>query len=88
MNAATPAAKPPAANRDKNRIDIAVLMEDFHADGSLTGNYIRIIKRRDISQFFLFCQLHRIIIGVVVRHAFQYYFTATALYCINFDFSA
>ena len=75
-----------AANRDKNRIDIAVLTEDFHADGSLTRNHIRIIKRRDIGQFFLFCQLHRIIIGIVVRHTFQYHFTATALYCINFDF--
>ena len=75
-----------AANRDKNRIDIAMLSENFHADSSLTGNHIRIIKRRDISQFFLFCQLHRIIIGIVVRHAFQYHFAASALDRINFDF--
>ena len=75
-----------AANRHKNRIDIAVLTEDFHADGSLTRNHIRIIKRRDISQFFLFCQLHRIIIGIVVRHTFQYHFAASALYRVNFDF--
>ena len=75
-----------AANRNKNRIDIAVLTENFHADGSLTGNYVRIIKRRDISQFFLFCQLHRIIIGVVIRHAFQYHFAASALDRIDFDF--
>ena len=75
-----------AANRNKNRIDIAVLTEDFHADGSLTGNHIRIIKRRDISQFFLFCQLHRIIIGIVVRYAFQYHFATSTLDRINFDF--
>ena len=75
-----------AANRHKNRIDIAVLAEDFHADSSLTCNHIRIIKRRDISQFFLFCQLHRIIIGIVVRHTFQYHFATSALDRVNFDF--
>ena len=75
-----------AANRHKNRIDIAVLTEDFHADSSLTSNHIRIIKRRNISQFFLFCQLHRIIIGIVVRHTFQHHFATSALDRVNFNF--
>ena len=75
-----------AANRNKNRIDIAVLTEDFHADGSLAGNHIRIIKRRNISQLFLFSQLHCIIIGIIVRHAFQYHFATAALDRVNFNF--
>jgi hypothetical protein len=25
-----------------------VLAQDFHADGALTGNHVRVVKRRDI----------------------------------------
>ena len=49
-----------------------VLAQDFHADGALAGDHVRIVKRRNIGCTSGFGQFDRMQIGVAERVAVQH----------------
>ena len=76
-----------AADGDEDGMDVVgTLAHDFHADRALSGNHVGVVKRGDVGQFFFFCQLHRVIVGIVVGNAFEDDFSAAAFDGVDFDF--
>ena len=79
-------SQPAAAYWDEHGIDfVRALAHDFHTDGALPRNHIGIVKRRDIGQVVFCGQFHRMVVGIVVRHAFEHHFGSAVFNRINLN---
>ena len=68
-----PGGQPAAADGHEHGMDRPrVLAQDFHADGALAGDHVRIVKRRNIGCTSGFGQFDRMQIGVAERVAVQH----------------
>ena len=75
-----------AANRHKNGVDgLGVLAHNFHADGALPRDDFGVVKRRDVGQTALGNQFHRVVVGIIVRHARQHYIAAARFNRVHFN---
>ncbi len=64
-----------AADRHEDRMYRAgVLAQDFHADGALAGDHVRIVERVHEGQLLFFFQRQRVVVGVGVGFAEQHHF--------------
>ena len=61
-----------------------VLMQNFHANRTLTCNHIWVIKRMDERELFSFFQLNRMGVGIGEALACQNHFTTVTHHPFNF----
>ena len=62
-----------------------MLAHDFHADGALPRDDFGVVKRRDVGQTALGNQFHRVVVGIIVRHARQHYIAAARFNRVHFN---
>ena len=78
--------QPTAANTAEYGVDLLwMLAQDFHADGALPGDHVRIIEGMHEGQFFLLFQFQRVDVGLVIGIAGEHHFTAAVLHRLNLD---
>ena len=53
-----------------------MLADDFHADGALSGDDVRVVEGRNVGQAASGHQSDGVVVGIVVGCAFQYDFAA------------
>ncbi len=80
------ADQPAAADRDEYGIELAGrLAHDFHADGALSGDHIRIVERMHEHQVAFARDDQRVLIGGIVDLAVQHDLTAQFAHGLHLD---
>jgi hypothetical protein len=75
-----------AADAAEHRVDrLRMLAQDFHADGALPGDHIRIVEGMDEVELLLLLQFQCVGVGRVVGIAEQDHFGAALLHGIDLD---
>ena len=78
--------QPAAADGDENGINrLRMLADDFHADGALSGDNVRVVEGRDVGQAAFGHQPDGVVVGIVVGCAFQYDFATAFFNGVYFD---
>lgn len=90
--AAEPATRAPetrqaaAADGNKNRMDVAgMLAQNFHANGALPRNDVRIVKGRDVNATAFLDEIKRVLPGIAERLARKHHLPAQTAHRVHLD---
>ena len=74
-----------AADGDKHGVDrVGVLAQDFHADGALAGDHVRVVIRMDKGHAVFGFQLFGVQVGIGKRFTMQHHLAAAPRHAVDF----